>query len=123
MTTTQDIERRIVRRLVKDVLATGRSISVSLERGYDLPDGEGVLASTIETRIMAEAFAGDEAHLFIHEPGVAPLEDGEVVCLGWVFIVLGNDGPDVICDYTTNLEDLGLMRGAEELADRYEEEL
>lgn len=116
-------EKRIVSKLIDDVLASGRYVTVSLERGYDIEDGCEVVASRDKAAIMAEAFAGDEAHLFIHDPNRPPVEDGHVDCVGWVFIVLGNDSPDVICDYTTNLEDLGLMTGANALAEQLEEEM
>lgn len=115
---TSTIERIIVRRLVRNVLDSGRSITVSLERGYDLDDQLAV-GSTDQALIMAEAFAGDEAHLFVHDAGQQPVVDGELNALGWVFIVLGNEGWDVISDYTTNLEGLGLLAGLDELADDY----
>lgn len=121
MTTTRNMERRIVSQFVEDVLATGRSITVSLERGYDCEDGE-VVGSRDHDAIMAEAFAGDEAHLFVHAPNQPPVVDGQVNSIGWVFIVLGNDGWDVVSDYTTNLETLGLMAGVDRLVDRFEEE-
>ena len=36
---------------------------------------------------------------------------------GWVFFVYGNDGYDVVNDYTINLE--SVMKEANELADKY----
>jgi Fe-S cluster assembly iron-binding protein IscA len=97
----QAVERKIVRRFVKDALAAGYRLGVSLDRGYDVDDGM-LLGSTDAKKIMDEAFAGDEAHIFI-QPATGPtVEDGQVVSEGWVYIVLGNDGWDVISDYSTN---------------------
>lgn len=111
----RDIEKRIVRRFVKDAIAKGYRLGVSLERGYDVEDM--LLGSSDVEKIMAEAFAGDEAHIFV-QPGEGELVtgDGQVVSEGWVFIVLGNDGYDVISDYTVNLE--SLLTNANQLAER-----
>ena len=112
------IERRIIKQLARDILASGRSITVSLERGYDAEDGALVASRDLDA-IVAEAMSGDEAHLFVHDAGVPPVADGQLDCVGWVFVTLGND-EDVICDYSTRLEDLGLLAGAEALADAYQ---
>jgi hypothetical protein len=40
--------------------------------------------------------------------------------IGWVRFVYGNDGPDVINDYTTNLDEFGLMRDANAIAEKLE---
>lgn len=112
----QEIERRIVRRFVKDALKAGNRLGVSLDRGYDAEDGM-LLGSTDVKKIMDEAFAGDEAHIFVQPKDGPTVEDGAVVSCGWVYIVLGNDGWDVISDYTTNLEDL--LKGANALSEKY----
>lgn len=113
---TRNIEKRIVRRFVKDALAQGKRLAVSLERGYDVEDM--LLGSRDVKAIMDEAFAGDEAHIFV-QPGIGPtVEDGSVLSEGWVYIVLGNDGWDVISDYTVNLEPL--LAGANALAEKEE---
>jgi len=39
---------------------------------------------------------------------------------GWVYFVYGNDGWDVVSDYTTNLE--AVLKGSGELAERLEAE-
>jgi hypothetical protein len=117
-TAIRSVEQKIVRKFVEDALAAGKRLAVSLERGYDLK--EMLLGSRDVEAIMAEAFAGDQAHLFV-QPGEGKTVDaGQVVSEGWVFIVLGNDGYDVISDYTVNLE--SLLAGANKLADTYEEE-
>jgi len=114
MTTIRDAETRIVKRFVKDAIKAGYRLAVSLERGYDVD--EMLLGSTDVKAIMDEAFAGDEAHIFV-QPATGPtIEDGAVVSIGWVYIVLGNDGYDVISDYSVNLE--SLLDGANKLADK-----
>lgn len=117
MLTIRTMEKKIVRQFVNDALAKGYRLAVSLERGYDVE--EMLLGSTDVAKIMDEAFSGDEAHIFV-QPGDGELitGDGQVVSEGWVFIVLGNGGWDVISDYTVNLEPL-LVR-ANKIADHYE---
>lgn len=60
--------------------------------------------------ILREMFATDDERLLLYRKGRAG---------GWVSLVYGNDGFDVISDYTTNLE--GVLKPANELADRMEE--
>lgn len=113
----QDMEQRIVRAFVEDAIAAGYRLAVSLERGYDVEDM--LLGSVDPKEIMKEAFAGDDAHIFI-QPGAGPTldEDLRVVSLGWVFIVLGNDGWDVISDYTANNLTEQLLTRANALSDK-----
>lgn len=111
----QKVEREIIGQFVKDALAAGHRLAVSLERGYDLD--EMLLGSTDFEKIMAEAFAGDECHIFV-QPATGPTtENGRINAKGWVYCVFGNDGWDVISDYTVNLEPL--MKGAEKISDEY----
>ena len=112
----QEVERKIVGQFVADALAAGYRLSVSLERGFDR---ETMLTGSRDaTAILSEAFAGDECHIFVHLP-VGPLRDKHrrLDCVGWVYLVYGNSGYDVISDYTTNLEEL--LKPANALADSY----
>ena len=111
----QKIEREIVGSFVQSALAKGYRLSVSLERGYDL--NEMLLGSRSRRAIMKAVFDGDDAHIFVQSPDGPLTEDGKVVSEGWVYVVLGNDGYDVINDYSVNLEPL--MQGANKLADKY----
>jgi hypothetical protein len=113
----QAAEKKIVRRFVKDALAAGYRLAVSLERGYDVEDM--LLGSTSEKEIMEEAFAGDEAHLFVQPKDGPTLEQGHIVSEGWVYIVLGDDPGDVISDYSINIEPL--LAGANEIAEKEED--
>lgn len=111
----QEIERRIVSRFVSDALAAGHRLAVSLERGFDTE--EMLLGSRSKADVMRAVFEGDDAHIFVQPAEGNVVQDGQVVSDGWVYVVLGNDGWDVISDYTTNLETL--MQGANKLADKY----
>lgn len=100
----QAIERRIVRKLVADALKAGYALSVN-DGGEELAitdsrDAKAVLAALMNT---------DEDYLILRQG-----EDK-----GWVRLVYGNDGWDVICDCTLNLEDV--LAGVEALADQIEE--
>lgn len=100
----QMVEREIISALIDSALSHGKRIAVSLERGYDTDDM--LLGSTDKAAILEAAMAGDDCHLFI-QPATGPtLEKGRtrVVSEGWVYLVFGNDGWDVISDYTTGLE-------------------
>lgn len=110
----QRVEKVIVRKLVADLLAAGYRLTVSLENGYDIE--ECLLGSTDRRKILEEAFAGDECHVFVHKDDKL-IEGRSLNCIGWVKLVFGNDGWDVISDYTTNLEKY--MDGASRLADKY----
>ena len=118
----QRVERRIISQFVSDALAAGYRLAVSLERGYDTEDM--LMGSRDKKKIVTEAMAGDEAHIFVQPAEGELVVDGKVVSEGWVYVVLGNDGWDVISDYTVNIEEeMGLMAGADKLAQKYEEEM
>jgi len=112
-----EVERKIVRAFVTSALDAGYRLSVSLERGFDVD--EMLLGSTNRSEIINEAFAGDECHIFVHAPTGDLVEDGEINSIGWVQFVYGNEGWDVLSNYTTNLDKLGILKDAEKIADRY----
>lgn len=109
-----EIERKIVSAVVKDLLKAGFRLSVSLERGYDLD--EMLLGSTEYTKIMREAFAGDECHIFVHEATGELIEDGRMNDKGYIYLVFGN-GPEVLSDWTTNLD--SYLARAQKISDHY----
>jgi hypothetical protein len=111
----QELERKILTQFVADALAAGKRLAVSLERGYDLD--EMLLGSRDADKIISEALAGDECHIFVQSAEGPTIKDDQVVSEGWVYFVYGNDGYDVVSDYTTNLE--GLLAGANAIAERY----
>lgn len=103
VTIRRKVEMDILERTVDALLAAGYRLGVSLERGFD-HDAGMLLGSRDRAKIIEEAFAGDDCHIFA-QPADGPLvEDDQVVSDGWVYLVYGNDGWDTISDYTTNLE-------------------
>jgi hypothetical protein len=86
----QRIERQIVRKFVKVALADG--CAISLHNGGD--DFEFPPTKSLEF-ILDRMFATDDEYLKV-------FKDGKPI--GWVYFVYGNDGYDVIVDYSTALE-------------------
>ena len=88
------VKRRKMERAVCSAL-----VKAGLEAGYGIGvyNGEETVIknSTSFKAIMAELFSVDEESLLFWKDGKKA---------GHVFLVYGNDGWDVICDYTTNLE-------------------
>lgn len=115
----RELEARVVMTVIRSFLAAGYRLSVSLERGYDHEEMKenGVLGTTDLDKLMGEAFAGDDCHLFVHEAEGPLLRKGSLVSIGWVYFVMGNDGYDVMSDYSTVLEPH--LKEAEAIADYY----
>lgn len=85
------IERTIVRRVVKDALAAGYTLSVD-----DGGDEYAVENTTSYRAVMDALMNTDDDKLILRKDGKG----------GKVWFVYGNSGWDVICDYTTSLEAL-----------------
>jgi hypothetical protein len=113
----QMVEREILSAFIDSALAAGKRLAVSLERGYDVD--EMLLGSVDKNAVLDAATAGDECHVFVQRADGPTVSDGRVVSEGWVYFVFGNDGWDVISDYTTSLE--YLMEAANAVAERYED--
>lgn len=101
ITMRQKLERKIARALILQGLAAGYAIVVD-NGEEETPPLDSV------TKILKAMFATDEEHLRF-------FKDGKYI--GWVFFVYGNDGWDVINDYTINLEPI--MTGANRISDQY----
>lgn len=102
------VEKQIVSRIVKDALALNCTVSVY--------DGEewALKRSTKYTEVMGAIMSTDMDTLRFRN------QDGDIV--GSVFLVYGNDGYDVINDYSANAETEALLAGANALADKLEME-
>lgn len=85
----QLVERRIVRSLVDEILEQGLSISV-----YDGEETHPVTSD--REKVLEDLINTDEDYVMVFS--------GQQK-IGWVRLVYGNEGWDVICDYTVNLED------------------
>ena len=83
------IERRIVTALIDRALAEGYELSVD--------DGDNQHPWTTDrAEVIDNIMEADEDRLYLRKDGHT----------AWVFLVYGNDGWDVICDYNVSLEGL-----------------
>ena len=98
------VEREIAAALIADGLAAGYAIAVN-----NGGDEDELPPSTDAEAILAAMFATDDEHLHFYKDGKRA---------GWVWFVYGNDGWDVISDYSTRLEHV--MAGAQKVSARYE---
>lgn len=104
----QAIEREVVSKVVDSLLDAGYLLSVEDEEN----DEDFIEKSTDKAAIMEAMFSMDDDTL------VAYTKDGGEDAFAWVKFIYGNDGHDVIHDYTTNLE--SVLKAAEDLARFYE---
>ena len=113
------IERRIRNKIVDVAIDTGYAVAVF--------DGEewACKATTVKKDAKDALGSVDMEHIHIMEPNPdfdptkerGP-ENRMWKQFGWVYLVYGNDGYDVIADYTTNLEPL--LKPVNEYADKQE---
>lgn len=96
-------EKTVVRRVVRDLLAAGYSLTV--DDGEDEP----VKKSTKFSEIMAALMQTDEDYLYTHKQGCPN---------SFVRFVYGNDSWEVICDHGVSLEKV--LKGAQEVCERLE---
>lgn len=99
----QEVERTIVRATIEEAIKQGWTVK-SVDNGEDRTRVDSV------DKAMAEAFACDEAHIYLARGGR----------VGWVYIVLGNEGWTVVSDYTMSLDDV--VTATEALVNKFEEE-
>lgn len=83
------VEAKITKRLVADMLQAGAQLA------WDYGEDEAPAYTQDRAELEREAMACDEAWLRVKLP------DGRK---GYVFLVYGNSGWDLISDYTVNLE-------------------
>jgi hypothetical protein len=83
-----DIERKICRRTIRDLISAGFALRVHSGEEWETPK------AATETQLMRALFNLDDAWLVVFEAGKR---------VGWVRFVFGNCGWDVMSDYTTNL--------------------
>ncbi len=98
------VEKVIARRVILDLLHAGFTLNVNCgDEDDELPE-----PSNKAKTVLDAMFAADEDWLLVFQDGKR---------IGWVYFVYGNDGWDVVSDYTVNLE--SHMAGANTLADKY----
>lgn len=105
-----EVERLIATKIVEDALSQGYLITV--DNGGD--DFEITRASDKEA-ILENMFAADYDRLDFGRP-----DDHKLY--GWVMLVYGNDGYDVISDYIVNPVTKSVLKGAEALTQQLEKE-
>lgn len=106
----RSMEKSVARRAVKDLIAAGYSLT--LDNG---DEDEPIKDSRDAQAVLKEMFGVDDERLYARK--------GKKNY--WVFFVYGNDGYDVISDYTVGLDRKadngdGSLEGALDLADRLE---
>lgn len=104
-----ELEKRIARVVVEACIEKGYFLEI--ESDPDLRYSQDV------NKLMESLFACDDDHLVIFEK----VDNRGYRQLGWVRFVYGNSGYDVISDYTTNLDALGVLDRANEIAKQYED--
>ena len=116
------VQTRVIKACIKALLKAGYALTVSYERGCDI-DNMPVVGSTKAKAIFDAVNAVDDCHLFVHRPDQQdkPIAENShreqwINCEGWISLVLGNDGWDVISDYTLSLE--SVLAPVNELADQ-----
>lgn len=104
----QKIEKQIAASAIADLIEAGYEVTVN--------DGEEdtVERSTEPGKIAEAMMTTDEDYLIVYLPGVPARA-------GWVRFIYGNDGPDVINDYTLSLEKV--LAKTFELAEQLEDEI
>src|SRR5690242_16804194 len=110
LTLRQRVERTIARRVVLDALAAGWELNVN--NGGD--DHELPRFTRKAKEVLDAMFATDEEYLILRKPA----ESWRPTLSGWVRFIYGNDGWDVVNDYTTNLD--SVMTTANRLAEKYQ---
>ena len=93
-------ELQMVNRLLRDAKAAGYTITIS-----DYEEEKGGTPEDLKDAL----FGLDEAHVILHKDGKR---------IGWVFLVFGNDGWDLISDYSANARVESLLKGCFALSDR-----
>jgi len=102
----QCVERIIARRVILDLKAAGFLLNINNGGDdYELPRPTNNIKE-----LLAAMFATDDERLYVFRPG-------QEKPFAWVWFVYGNDGWDVVSDYTTNID--AYMKGASELANKY----
>ena len=99
-----EVEQKIARALVVEALKAGYVITIDNGEDDETRKFDGVKS------VLDAMFLTDQEHLHMWNP-----TNGKRV--GWVFFVYGNDGWDVISDYSVNLEPI--MTEANKIADYY----
>jgi hypothetical protein len=107
----QEVEQKIADAFITSALAAG--LFVNIDNGGD--DFELPTPTNDKELILKTMFAADEDRLYVYK------KPDDKKAFGWVLFIYGNDGYDVISDYTVNLgkEGLNIMVEADKISDYY----
>lgn len=95
-----NIERDVVLMTVSALLSAGYAVGTD-QAGEQDPAEHACMG--LIAPIKAELMDVDSERVYVFPVS----DDGKIGdAIGWVYFVYGNDGYDVISDYTTNLEDV-----------------
>lgn len=101
----REVEIKIIKATVKTLLDAGFTLNV-----FDGEEHHPVTA--IKSEVLRDLYNTDEDYLYVHAPSGGTI--------GWVRFVYGNDGWDVICDNTLNLEPyIGEGTAVDKLIEKY----
>lgn len=100
-----NIEGQIVRKLIEDAISQGHGVTVNNGE-------EDAYAGTDVEQALAACFQTDEDYIELDKA----LEDEGYLSDGWVRLVYGNSGWDVISDYSANEITERAVAGAMELS-------
>ena len=111
VTTAYPVDASVKRRQLVEQRIASRAVSALLDAGFTLAVAQGderpEPATRSKAKIMRELGECDDDRLMVYKPDNLPPQNAtgnEHPADGWVWFVYGNDGWDVISDYTTNLE-------------------
>jgi hypothetical protein len=106
----QKLTRRMAHHIADACIATG--CTVSLDNG-GMEDGDGFAIQTKDaSALKKEMWATDEERLIMH--------DANGKCVGWIFLVYGNDPWELVSDYSDNPATEALMEGVNAYSEKME---
>lgn len=107
----QAVERAVVKAAVMGLLDAGYTLRVDYDRGYD----SATPWTTDRKTLFAALFACDEEWIMVRKGEGNPQD---MTADAFVFLVYGNDGWDVISNYSVSLEPA--LAKADKVARRFE---
>ena len=103
------VEKRIVRAFINAAIKQGYEVAIDNGDNCDMQYEVGFTQDA--SALYHGIFKTDEDRLYVRRKG-------EVEPFGWLYFIYGNDGWDVLNDYTVNLEPL--YAAVSPLIDKYE---
>lgn len=114
----QIVEKEISTAIVVALLKAGYAISVDNGDNSGAQEGSEfeIENNREKSEILKSMFLTDEDRLYVR--AIGKLTDSKFD--GWVYLVYGNDGWDVLSDYTVNLEKfIGDKSPVQKIVDKY----